>query len=87
MLKKLKRIKFHSEEFKVPTLKGSLSVLKAMPGIYFSQTGNPLHQKQSKNRTYQIQKNLNFLLIYLFIFLGGRNFLGIESLKPFVKIA
>ena len=25
------------------TLKGSLSVLKLMPGTYFSQTGNPLH--------------------------------------------
>jgi len=25
------------------TLKGSLSVLKLMPGTYLSQTGNPLH--------------------------------------------
>ena len=25
------------------TLKGSLSVLKLMPGTYFSQTGNPLN--------------------------------------------
>jgi hypothetical protein len=29
-----------------PTLNGSLSVLKAMPGTYLSQTGNPLHMKK-----------------------------------------
>lgn len=32
---------------KTPTLNGSLSVLKATPGTYFSQTGNPLHTKQN----------------------------------------
>jgi hypothetical protein len=30
---------------KVLTLNGSLSVLKATPGTYFSQTGNPLYTK------------------------------------------
>ena len=31
------------------TLKGSLSVLKLMPGTYFSQTGNPLFYKDKMN--------------------------------------
>lgn len=35
------RLKRHAYE---NTLKGSLSVLKLMPGTYFSQTGNPLQE-------------------------------------------
>jgi len=30
-------------KIETPTLNGSLSVLKAIPGTYLSQTGNPLH--------------------------------------------
>ena len=37
------------------TLKGPLSVLKAMPGTYFNQTGNPLNLKQNKDKKTEIE--------------------------------
>jgi hypothetical protein len=43
---------------KVKTLKGSLSVLKLMPGTYFNQTGNPLqtnnNNSKSQNTSYYV---------------------------------
>lgn len=33
------------------TLKGALSVLKAIPGTYFSQTGNPLKLEKTEQKT------------------------------------
>jgi len=38
-------------------LKGSLSVLKLMPGTYFSQTGNPL--QTNKQTILENQKTLS----------------------------
>ena len=44
------------------TLKGSLSVLKLMPGTYLSQTGNPLNitpkKKKKKNRKLKTKKKI-----------------------------
>lgn len=40
------------------TLKGSLSVLKAIPGTYFSQTGNPL-KLEKKKKTEQKTEYMN----------------------------
>lgn len=45
------------------TLKGSLSVLKLIPGTYFNQTGNPLQKKNkigtSRPIIIQKKKNIN----------------------------
>ena len=38
------------------TLKGSLSVLKLMPGTYLSQTGNPLNITPKKKKIKKIKK-------------------------------
>jgi len=40
-------------------LKGSLSVLKLIPGTYFNQTGNPLYQIENDsqiNHSYKLWK-------------------------------
>jgi hypothetical protein len=40
------------------TLKGSLSVLKLMPGTYLSQTGNPLSKTEKyKNERKTVRSN------------------------------
>lgn len=48
-------------EKKVDTLKGSLFVLKLIPGTNFNQTGNPLHQRevQTKHWLYEKQNKKN----------------------------
>jgi len=40
------------------TLKGSLSVLKLIPGTYLSQTGNPLVIPKTKTKTL-VSRNRN----------------------------
>ena len=50
---------------KKPTLKGSLSVLKAIPGTYFNQTGNPLHPNRALQKITEVSNSIKVHKIYL----------------------
>jgi hypothetical protein len=47
-----------------PTLNGSLSVLKAIPGTYLSQTGNPLHMKKNN---FHLEQCLILFFAYIML--------------------
>lgn len=61
--------------FHWPTLKGSLSVLKLMPGTYFNQTGKPLRNCMHRN-TVEVNRQEYCMHIYTKTGNGNTPFYG-----------